>query len=242
MAFMTLVSEETAGTRAQTTDNSTTAEATVSSASRGPETQAKESVPLSAATPRKTAKDPNAPKRPLNAFLFYNRDRRPGLRATHPDLPFGEYGRLVKQLWDAETVEVRERYEQEAREAKEEYGKRVKAYNEEKESHGSADGKDTEQSEVAVAEAEAEGQSAKKEKKEKKARKEKKEKKRGVEKDVPAAEPVESFTPTPVTSTIATENIATPVASSSPATPLGKKAKKAKIIAQSTEEAVSAAN
>ncbi|KAG5457054.1 MAG: high mobility group box domain-containing protein [Olpidium bornovanus] len=48
---------------------------------------------------RKPKKDPNAPKRPLSAYMFYTRDQRDLVRKEHPNATFGEMGKILGEKW-----------------------------------------------------------------------------------------------------------------------------------------------
>lgn len=44
-------------------------------------------------------KDPNAPKRPLSAYMFFSQDWRERIKAENPDAGFGEVGKLLGKKW-----------------------------------------------------------------------------------------------------------------------------------------------
>ena len=69
----------------------------------------------------KDPKDPNAPKRPLNAFFLYLREERPRAKLAHPEMAANDLVRLLTQQWDAEAREVRARYEAAAESARSQY-------------------------------------------------------------------------------------------------------------------------
>ena len=48
---------------------------------------------------KKAKKDPNAPKRPVFAFMFFSQARRPQLREQHPDWGFGQFGKTLGAEW-----------------------------------------------------------------------------------------------------------------------------------------------
>lgn len=68
----------------------------------------------------KKAKDPNAPKRPRNAFMFFSADKRPEIKAVEPDLAFGAIGKRLGELWAAEKENKSQEYEKYMRMAEEE--------------------------------------------------------------------------------------------------------------------------
>ena len=49
----------------------------------------------------KKKKDPNAPKRPMSAFLLFGQERRPALKKEQPDLPFTGVGKALGAEWRA---------------------------------------------------------------------------------------------------------------------------------------------
>ncbi|CAI8041638.1 High mobility group protein DSP1 [Geodia barretti] len=71
-------------------------------------------------------KDPNAPKRPLSAFLFFCQDRRPAIKAKNPSYTIGNTAKVLGKDWkgldeekrkpfEAKAEKDRQRYEQEKR-------------------------------------------------------------------------------------------------------------------------------
>lgn len=44
-------------------------------------------------------KDPNAPKRAMSSYMFFSNERRPTLKEEQPDLPFGDYAKLIGEEW-----------------------------------------------------------------------------------------------------------------------------------------------
>lgn len=72
-------------------------------------------TPVSASKKSKKEKDPNAPKRPLNAYFLYQRDHRAMLKTMHPEMMPSEVVRRLCEDWDKATPELKSRYEQQAR-------------------------------------------------------------------------------------------------------------------------------
>ena len=91
-------------------------------------------VPAASAQPAakkaKKEKDPNAPKRPLNAYFLFQRDQRAHLKSTQPDLPYAESNKLMNEAWEKMSSEERAKYENEAKVLLEAYNKEFKAYKE----------------------------------------------------------------------------------------------------------------
>lgn len=49
----------------------------------------KESKPRASKSSGKAAKDPNAPKRPLSAYMYYSKAKRESVKEANPDISFG---------------------------------------------------------------------------------------------------------------------------------------------------------
>lgn len=76
----------------------------------------------------KKEKDPNAPKRPLNAYFLFQRDYRLKLKASHPEASFAEVQQLMNEAWDKMPFEEKTRYENVAKGLYEEYNKELRKY------------------------------------------------------------------------------------------------------------------
>jgi hypothetical protein len=48
---------------------------------------------------KRTAKDPNAPKRPMSAFLSFSHAKRAEVKEAHPNMSNAEISRVLAQLW-----------------------------------------------------------------------------------------------------------------------------------------------
>ncbi|KAH9450542.1 hypothetical protein MJO28_010015 [Puccinia striiformis f. sp. tritici] len=59
----------------------------------------------------KKEKDPNAPKRPLSAYMFFSQDWRERIKTENPEVSFGEIGRLLGLKWKGLTDEEKKPYE-----------------------------------------------------------------------------------------------------------------------------------
>ena len=69
--------------------------------------------PMGAFKQTRARRDPNAPKRPLCAFMLYSNDHRNKAVQESPQFALGHKGEIVKELgkrWAAETPEVRKKY------------------------------------------------------------------------------------------------------------------------------------
>ncbi len=47
----------------------------------------------------KAAKDPNAPKRPLSAYMYYSQAQRNATKEANPEATFGELGKIMGAAW-----------------------------------------------------------------------------------------------------------------------------------------------
>jgi len=82
-----------------------------------------------AAPPKKRAKkDPNAPKRGLSAYMFFNQEARSKLKEENPDLSFGDLGKLVGQKYKELTPEEKSRLDEKAANDKLRYTRENEAY------------------------------------------------------------------------------------------------------------------
>jgi len=59
----------------------------------------------------KKDKDPNAPKRPLSAYMYFSQDWRERIKIENPDVSFGEIGRLLGLKWKSLCEEEKKPYE-----------------------------------------------------------------------------------------------------------------------------------
>jgi len=58
----------------------------------------------------KKEKDPNAPKRGLNAYMYYSKERRSTLKAERPDLKTKELSVVMGQEWNAMSEDAKRPY------------------------------------------------------------------------------------------------------------------------------------
>jgi len=59
---------------------------------------------------RKKRKDPAAPKRASNAYMIFCKERRVTLKQERPELPFGQLGKTLGEMWRAMSVEEKKKY------------------------------------------------------------------------------------------------------------------------------------
>ncbi len=102
----------------------------------------------------KKAKDPNAPKRPMNAYLFYGQERRPAIKEEQPGLKLGEVTQVIAAEWGEMTDAEKKPYQAKATKAKAAYVKVKAAYDKKSGAKGKAK-KDEDEEEQEVAEDDA---------------------------------------------------------------------------------------
>lgn len=77
-------------------------------------------------------KDPDAPKRPITAYMFYAQHERKNVNRDKPDAKFGEVGKIIGERWRQLDAEGKKAYEDMAVEDKKRYDKQKAEYNESK--------------------------------------------------------------------------------------------------------------
>ena len=77
---------------------------------------------------KKSKKDPNAPKKPKTAFLFFTAEMRPKLKSEHPELSFGDLGRKLGEMFRGLDESKKQKYEAMANDEKKRYKEKVAAY------------------------------------------------------------------------------------------------------------------
>lgn len=76
----------------------------------------------------KKLKDPNAPKRPMSAYLFFCNYHRADVREDNPGLKFKDVQRHLSVMWKAADANERAPFIEQAAKAKEDYAEAMKAY------------------------------------------------------------------------------------------------------------------
>lgn len=79
-------------------------------------------------TNTRAKKDPNAPKKPMTAFVIFCGDHRDKVRKENPDIKVQDVQRKLAELWNKVTDSEKKKYEAKAAEAKEKYTKAVAEY------------------------------------------------------------------------------------------------------------------
>ena len=64
-------------------------------------------------------KDPNKPKRPLSAYMFFSQDWRERIKAENPEAGFGEVGKLLGAKWKELDEDEKKPYVEQAAKDKE---------------------------------------------------------------------------------------------------------------------------
>ena len=77
---------------------------------------------------RKKRKDPNAPKRASNAYMIFCKERRAQLKLDRPDLPFGQLGKRLGELWRSMSAEEKRVYEDRATGDRDRYKGEMNSY------------------------------------------------------------------------------------------------------------------
>ena len=79
-------------------------------------------------TKKKKKKDPNAPKRPLSAFLMFSQAVRADIKASMPHLTFSELATEIGSQWRSLCAEDKQPYLAAAEKNKALYTEEMKAY------------------------------------------------------------------------------------------------------------------
>lgn len=76
----------------------------------------------------KKAKDPNAPKKPMGAYMWFCKDKRAEVKEKHPSWGVAEIGKEMGAQWKAISDKDKKKYEEQAAKDKERYEKDMKSY------------------------------------------------------------------------------------------------------------------
>ncbi|CCG82288.1 putative Nucleosome binding protein [Taphrina deformans PYCC 5710] len=77
---------------------------------------------------KRAKKDPDAPKRALSSYMLFAQDQRSVVQQEHPNIAFGEVGKVLGQKWKALTDSEKKPYEDRAAEEKKKYEKAKAQY------------------------------------------------------------------------------------------------------------------
>jgi len=78
---------------------------------------------------KRTKKNPDAPKRPMSAFLHYSKDKRSNTKEQHPEKKNVDISRLLGQMWHKTSPEEKAPYVQEERTERGKYNVNLAAWN-----------------------------------------------------------------------------------------------------------------
>jgi hypothetical protein len=81
-----------------------------------------------AAPKAKKEKDPNAPKKPCGAYMFFCKDKRNSIKAAKPSLTTPEIGKELGKLWGTLSDGEKVKYNKQAEQDKVRYEKEKAAY------------------------------------------------------------------------------------------------------------------
>lgn len=91
-------------------------------------THPREEEPVEDKSNKKRKKDPNEPKRPLNAYMLFSQANRDEIKEENPTASIGEIAKILGQEWKELSPEDKEPYASQAAAAKEEYAVVIAAY------------------------------------------------------------------------------------------------------------------
>lgn len=78
---------------------------------------------------KRVKKDPNAPKKPMQAYFLFSQDQRAKVKAENPDLGTKDIARQLGQMWKAMSEEDKKPYAAKAAEEKAKYERALAEYN-----------------------------------------------------------------------------------------------------------------
>lgn len=81
--------------------------------------------------PRRKRKDPNQPKRAMTAYMLFSQEKRTQIKNDHPDVGFGQVGKLLGEAWAALPEGGKKKYNELAAKDKIRYQKEIATYKEE---------------------------------------------------------------------------------------------------------------
>jgi LSD1 subclass zinc finger protein len=85
-------------------------------------------IPPNQRKQKKKRKDPHAPKRAANAYMIFCRERRAELKKDRPDLPFGQLGAKLGEMWRAMSQAEKKPFEEKAAADRERYKNEMANY------------------------------------------------------------------------------------------------------------------
>ncbi|SCZ94441.1 BZ3500_MvSof-1268-A1-R1_Chr12-2g03901 [Microbotryum saponariae] len=76
----------------------------------------------------KAKKDPNAPKRPLSAYMYFSQENRNTVKDDNPDASFGDLGKLLGAKWKDMSDDQKKPYNKKADDDKTRYEREKASY------------------------------------------------------------------------------------------------------------------
>ncbi|XP_019329900.1 PREDICTED: FACT complex subunit SSRP1 [Aptenodytes forsteri] len=76
----------------------------------------------------KKGKDPNAPKRPMSAYMLWLNANREKIKSDHPGISITDLSKKAGELWKAMSKEKKEEWDRKAEDARRDYEKAMKEY------------------------------------------------------------------------------------------------------------------
>jgi len=76
----------------------------------------------------KKRKDPDAPKKPLSAWLYYTGAKREQVLKENPEIKFGEVTKKISEMWKCVGSGEKKKYEDMAAQDKKRYAKELSDY------------------------------------------------------------------------------------------------------------------
>ena len=80
------------------------------------------------ASPMKSAKDPNAPKRGMSAFMLWSQHMRPKIKEESPDLKITEIAKVLGEKWKLIGEDSKQEWQEKAEADKARYQEEMKTY------------------------------------------------------------------------------------------------------------------
>jgi hypothetical protein len=77
---------------------------------------------------KRKKKDPNAPKRPKNAFILFSGEMRPNIKEIHPEWTIGEVGKELGSHWRAMSDKDKKQFQDQSKKDKVRYDKEMVSY------------------------------------------------------------------------------------------------------------------
>ncbi|XP_030417691.1 FACT complex subunit SSRP1 isoform X1 [Gopherus evgoodei] len=90
----------------------------------------KERKPRKKSSESKKGKDPNAPKRPMSAYMLWLNASREKIKSDHPGISITDLSKKAGELWKSMSKEKKEEWDRKAEDAKRDYEKAMKEYSE----------------------------------------------------------------------------------------------------------------